>query len=258
MSTYGIYTSGLGALGQSARVDQIANNLANLNTPAFRADRLSFQERLVEALEGGHPNRYYNALVHRNGGAPFIGRTVWDREAGGFEVTGRPLDFALSGRGFFTVRDPETGREYYTRAGNFATDSAGRLVTADGRYQVLTEDGRGVALDPAGSSDVRLREDGTLFQGELEVGRLGIVDFADPSRIVKRGDTLFQDLGAAPSPVESPSARQGTLERSSVEPISEMVEMIKALRSLEANLQMIRFQDQTLERAVNDLGRMPR
>ncbi len=256
MSTYGIATSGLGALGQSLKLDQAAHNLANVSTPGFRRDRLSFRERLVEALEDRPDHRYYNALVDRNGGAPFIDEVRFDRRPGGFDTTHRNLDFALQSGGFFTVRDLDSGASFYTRAGNFILDGEGRLVTADGRCEVLTRDGRGITLDPRAAADLRLTAEGALFQGDVEAGRLAVVDFDDYSKLRKQGANLFVNAGGTELPATHVQALQGALEVSSVNPVSEMVEMLKAMRALESNLQMIKFQDATLERAINDAGRV--
>ncbi len=255
MSNYGLYTSGLGAMGQSARVDVIANNLANSSTPGFRREQISFRERLVEALEDRPDLKYYNSLVDRYGGAPFIDRINFDDQAGGFERTDRGLDFALQSKGFFAVREMETGDVYYTRAGNFTANSEGRLVTSDGRYQVLSEDSNPVALDESGG-EIRLGPDGALFQGDTQVARLGVVDFNDYAFLRKHGDNLFENAGGASFIPADIRVEQGVIEGSSVNSVVEMVEMIKALRALESNLQMIRFQDGALERAVNDFGRM--
>src|SRR6185295_2435578 len=168
------------------------------------------------------------------------------------EVTRRPLDLAIAGPGYFTVRDLESGADYYTRAGNFNIDSSGRLVTADGRCQVVASDGRPIALDAAAAGSLRVGEDGTLYQGEVENGQLvGVVQFEDVARLARRGDNLVENRGSALGGAPGSRIQQGTLERSSVNPVLEMAEMIKALRALEANLQMIRIQDATLERTVN-------
>ena len=258
MSTYGMYTSGLGAMGQSVKIDQIANNLANVATPGFRRDHFSFRERLVEALEDRPDLKFYNAQVHRNGGAPFIDRVTFDRDGGGYEQTHRPLDLAIVGQGYFTVRELQSGETVYTRAGNFTLGGDGRILTADGKYQLAADDGRGLAVDPGTGGDLRVREDGTIFQGDVEIGKAGVVDFDDVARLHKRGDNVFENTGATASAPERLQVTQGTLELSSVNPVVEMVEMIKALRSLESNLQMLRFQDGVLDRAVNDLGRPQR
>lgn len=256
MTTYGIYTSGLAAIGQSVRLDVAANNLANVSTVGFRGDRVSFAGRLVEALEAGEgPGRHYNALVHRHGGAPVLESVRFDRRPGAVDRTGRPLDLALDGEGFFAVRDRRTGEVYHTRAGNFAVGSRGELVTADGRYEVLGRGGAPIVLDPSAPAEPEVKGDGRVLQGDREVGRLALVGFDDPSRLRKHGDALFANRGAAEAPAEA-RVMQGALETSSVNPLSEMVGMIRALRALESNLEMIRFQDRTLDRSVNGLGRV--
>jgi flagellar basal body rod protein FlgG len=231
MTTTGMAISAQGALAQSAKVDVIANNLANTATVGYRRDTISFSANLKTAM-------------------------AFDRAPGDLDVTRRPLDLAIHGSGYFTVRDLETGAAYYTRAGNFNIDSSGRLVTADGRCQVVASDGRGIALDPASAGSLRVSEDGTLYQGEVENGQLvGVVEFEDVARLAKRGDNLVENRGSALGGAPGSRIQQGTLERSSVNPVLEMAEMTKALRALEANLQMLRIQDATLERTVNEFAR---
>lgn len=236
MSTLGIAISAKGALAQSARIDVLASNLANFATVGFRRDTISFRSHLRAAM-------------------PAVDRIASGREPGTLEATGRPLDLAIRGPGYFAVRDLETGAPLYTRAGNFTMDSSGRLVTADGRGQVVTADGRGLALDPVAAGSVRVSDDGTLYQGDVENGQLGVVEFEDVARLARRGDNLVENRGSAFGGAPGSRIQQGTLERSSVDPALESAEMIRALRALEANLEMIRIQDATLERTVNDLGR---
>jgi flagellar basal-body rod protein FlgG len=258
MSMYGMYTSGLAALGQSIKIDQIANNLANVATPGFRRDQISFKERLTQAIQNPSQFAYYNAQVDRNGGAPFIDQVTFDRQSGGYAQTQQPLDLAIVGQGFFGVRDLQTGSLYYTRAGNFTMAADGSILTADGRYQLLSEDGRGLTMDPSSGGELRRREDGTIFQGTNELGKVSVVDFDNYRRLHKIGDNLLENSGATGSSVPGVRVAQGSLEQSSVNPVSEMVEMIKANRALESNLQMIRIQDTMLDHAVNDLGRPAR
>lgn len=245
MPTDGITVSGQGAMAQSARIDLIAQNLANVLTPGYRRERMGFRQHLAEALG--------------RRGAPVAERARFDEGPGPLEHTRRPLDFALRSRGFFAVRDLGTGALYYTRAGNFTLDAQGRLVTADGLCQALGEDGEGIALDPERPGEVRLAADGTLSQGESEAGRLSVADFPDAGALRKRGNNLYENAGtSAPSVPAGLRLDQGYLEGSSVDPASEMAEMIRALRALESNLQMIRFQDAVLDRTVNEYGRLPR
>lgn len=230
----GLSVSALGAMAQSARVDRIAQNLANLATPGYRREHAAFRV---------------------GGGGPALDPAPGARTAGRLEVTGRSLDLALTTPGFFAVRPLAGGDDLYTRAGNFTLDAEGRLLTADGRYQVVDRGGNGVVLDPARGA-VRVRPDGALLQGDAEVAGLAVVDFPGEAALRKEGGNLLAAAGAAPA--ADVRVEQGALEASSVDPITEMVEMIRALRALEANLQAIRFQDGALEKAVNEFGRMPR
>jgi flagellar basal-body rod protein FlgF len=253
----GLELSGLGAMGQSMKIDQISNNIANANTPGFRRDTMAFAESLSRALDANCEG--YNALARRKPGAPVIDVVGFEKQGGGYEVTRRPLDLALVGGGWFNVQDVETGEIFHTRAGNFEMNGDGRLTTSDGRRQVLADDGRAIALDPANAEKLLVREDGSLAQGDVECGRLGITGFEDESRLRKYGDNLVRNEGSSASgtPVGA-RVEQGTLERSGVNPVLEMVEMIKAFRVLETNLEMVRLQDAALDRAVNDAGRPQR
>src|SRR6185436_6853888 len=152
----------------------------------------------------------------------------------------RPLDLAIVGPGWFAVRDLQTGADLYTRAGNFNIDSSGRLVTADGRCQVVATDGRGIALDPAAAGSLQVAEDGTLISGEVEYGQLGVVEFEDVARLARRGGNLVENRGSALGGAPGSRIQQGTLERSSADPVLETAETTRALRALEANLQVIR------------------
>ena len=230
MATSSIAISGRGALAQSQKLEVIAHNLANALTVGFRRGPIGFGANLEAAMG-------------------------LDPRAGELDVTRRTLDLAILGPGYFTVRDLETGADYYTRAGNFSIDSSGRLVTSDGRCQAVASDGRPLALDAATAGGLRVAEDGTLFSGDVEYGQLGVVEFEDVARLARRGDNLVENRGSALGGASGSRIQQGTLERSSVDPALESAEMIRALRALEANLQMIRIQDATLERTVNEFAR---
>lgn len=253
---HGLYVSGLAAVGQAVKLDVIANNLANVNTPGFRRDHLSFQERLVEALEDKPDLQYYNMLVDRYGGAPYIDRVNWDRNSGSFEQTDRSFDFAIVGEGYFGVKDLQTDKVYYTRAGNFTLDGNGRVVTQDGNYQLLNTDGAGISMDPAaGLAELRVDEEGQFYQGDALLHQFMVMDFADKDNLHKWGHNLYQYTGTETQTAQGFRVVQGALETSTVNTISEMVEMIKATRAIESNLQMVTLQDGTLDRLINGFGR---
>jgi len=231
VSTAGITVSARGASAQSARLNVLANNIANALTIGFRRASVGFSAHLEAAL-------------------------AFDQKQGDLDVTHRALDLAIQGPGYFAVRDLQTGADYYTRAGNFNIDSSGRLVTADGRCQVVATDGRGIALDPAAAGSLQVAADGALSQGSEEYGQLvGVVQFEDVARLAMRGDNLVENRGSALGGAPGSRIQQGTLERSTVDPALESAELTRALRALEANLQMIRIQDATLERTVNEFAR---
>ncbi len=232
-------------MAQSARMDVVAQNLANLLTPGYRRARPAFRQALADAM----------AMP----GAPLLDGVRIDDNPGPYERTGRPLDFAVRSRGCFCVRDLSTAAVRYTRAGRFAVDAQGRLVTADGKSQVLDENGDGVTLDVERAAEVRLLSDGTLFQGDREVGRLWVADFPDPSALRPVGDGLYEYVGPdGPSAPAERRLEQGILEGSAADPVADMAEMTRAVRALETNLQMLRIQDALLDRAINELGRLPR
>lgn len=256
---HGMYTSALGGLIESTRVDAISHNIANLNTPGFRKEYLTLQERAPEPLEDTPDLAYYNNLVDRFGGAPHLRQSFFDSVEGVSEHTGNPMDYAISGRGFFAVR--RNDEVLYTRAGNFTYADAGggnrRLVTAEG-FPVLSDAGAPIDV-PADVTRVELRDNNQLYfqraGQETEPGpAMGLADFDDYSRVYKAGDNLYRNLDAAPIAATG-RLRQGTLEKSSVNPVVEMTDMIAALRSYEMNLQMLRYQDSSLDRAVNEVGR---
>jgi flagellar basal body rod protein FlgG len=248
---YGLYISGLGAFGYSSKLEVIANNIANVNSAGFRPSQISFQERLVEALEKPGNFRHYNSLVHRYGGAPFIGEQTVSKNQGAIESTGRPLDLAIDGEGFFAVRDLNTGRTYYTRAGNFMTDEQGRLLTHDRKYGVLNAAGDILTIDPEGTFQINVGSEGMLYQGSEEIAQLSVVN----GEMRKFQDNLFESIAPEVPPATAFKIIQGSLEASSANPIYEMTEMLQTLRVIESNLNMVRMQDGTLDRLINDVGR---
>ena len=258
---YGLYTSAGGAKIEVSRVDAIANNLANSATPGFRRDLLSIRERAPEAIEDRVSARHLDPLLDRLGGGPLVHHGAWDQVPGAMEDTRRTFDLAIEGDGFFAVRPVEGGATFYTRAGNFTRRADGQIVTADGRYAAIGDGGNPVAIPRELSDDqVLVGPAGTFTTPEgAEIGALQVVRFADAGRLEKQGDTLFRaPADARPLPLDPATAqvRQGFLERSTTDSVGEMVGMISAMRAYESNMQMIRLQDGTLDRVVNDVGRV--
>jgi flagellar basal body rod protein FlgG len=254
----GLYKSAWGALGSQIRQEAIANNMANVNTAGFRPDwavMRSYRSR-AEQLDGavGPQAR----AVWQAGGGGMVVETRTVQVAGPVQSTGVATDLAIVGeRGFFTVE--KDGQVRYTRAGNFRVDAAGRLVTADGGWRVLGEDGLPLEV---GAADFRVDGDGRIRrtgrEGEEEVGQFALADFEDPAVLTRTDGVRFAAPAGAARPAEAGSVRveQGALEMSGTNAAQTMIGMIEALRSYEANLNFVRIQDQLLGRAVTEIARL--
>lgn len=247
---YGLYLSASGVLANSYRQDVIANNLANSETVGFKRDLATFRERLTEAQERRmDPRTNSNELLEGLGGGITIGGGGIDTAQGELESTGNNLDVAIQGNGYFAVRDG--AKTYLTRNGNFQADRQGRLIT-NGGQQVLDEKQKPIVLTAPGPAEVA--NDGTISQNGQAVAKIGVFAPADASQLEKQGKTLF--AGGGKLQPTAATIRSQFLERSNVDPTIELVALMDAQRQLEANANMIRYQDQTLARLVNDVGKI--
>jgi flagellar basal-body rod protein FlgG len=250
---YGFYNSAAGAIVNAARVDVIANNLANVNTVGFRKDYMITEQRPSEAIERGR-YRFREIYCDAMGGGTFVTRTYFDRDPGLLRETGNPLDVAIDGEGFFKIS--KNGRTYYTRAGNFKLDKDGMLRTADGEGYVLNADGSPIRI-LAPASAVSIGSKGQVYVNEELVANLWVVDLFPLNGVHKHGQTMFvADAQVQEMPFNGRVLHRW-LEGSSANPVREMVELISAIRAFEINMRMISIQDGTVERAANDLGRIP-
>lgn len=260
----GIYTSATGMQTEARRLDVVANNLANANTTGYKRDTLiqsGFQEMIVQRLDDRNDQSGQHALPTPVGRVGFGVRqdtAVTRLSDGALRHTGSPLDVALVGDGFFAVRTPLGVR--YTRDGSFRQDARGRLVTQAG-YEVLVN-GRPVG-EPG--SQINITEDGIVRINGNAAGTLQITSNRAAGNLRKAGANLWAtdgEGGQLSVPAQTKGApgdpyqlRVGFLEAANVDPVHEMVEMIAAMRSYEANQKAVQAQDQTLEKAVNEVGK---
>lgn len=235
---YGLYVSAEGAHAQSMRMEVIANNLANVDTAGFKRELAILQSRYAEAIEEGTvlPDM---GTIDDVGGGVMVRETKTDFAPGPLKHSGNPTDVAIDGEGFFTVqKDDET---YLTRAGNFAVTAQGELVTQQG-YPVLSAAGAPMIVNP---------NDPDWFRN------LAVVMPESYGDLVHAGENLFRPL-AEPQPV-APEQRKvavGYVEGSAVKPTMEMTNLIEASRALEANVNMMRTQDEMLGSLVRRLMRV--
>lgn len=247
---YGLYISAGGAMTQDTRLNVIANNLANVDTVAFKRDLAVCQARYAQAIEDGQVSPETTGINNQGGGVNVI-ESVSDFSQGPLRKTGVATDMAIRGEGFFVVE--KGGQQYLTRAGNFRLTDQGQLVTQQG-YAVLNDTLSPIIISPsAGSWDVS--ESGAVRQaGAMQ--NLALVMPRSYGDLVKEGENLYRPL-AEPSPLAETqrSVASEYLEGSGVQPTSEMVEMITAARLFEANTKMVQTQDQMLGNLISRLLR---
>lgn len=251
----GLYSAAAGMVAESLRHDVIANNLANAATPGFKRSETRFAELAEAAIApsfGSQP-----VLVSYNPGSigdmGFGSRplaTYHDWAQGSLRRTDNPLDVALDGAGFFVVGDRDN--PFYTRAGNFALDAEGRLVTTGG-VPVLDENGRPIQI--SGEGTPWIQPDGEVIVGEESMGTLARVQFANPDGLENVGGNLFRATNASgPATRSDVKVVVGSYEESNVSTVREMVDLIAAMRAYEAAQRAVSIQDQTLGKAVNELA----
>ena len=248
---YGLYLSATGVITSSYKQDVIANNLANSESVGFKRDVPTFQERLTEASHRGRPG-LSNRMLENLGGGILAAPTLVDTRQGELEPTGNAMDVAIEGDGYFAVKDK--GQSRLTRNGQFTVDRKGRMVLSNGEGQpVLDPKGKPIQLLP--NIPAVIGSDGTITQGGVVSGRVGVFDVKDRSQLVKRGGTLIAHTGQTLIPATG-SLRSEFVERANVDPATELAALMDTQRQLEANANMIRYQDQTLGKLVNEVGKI--
>jgi flagellar basal body rod protein FlgG len=237
-----MYISAEGAAAQAQRLEVIANNLANVDTAGFKQDMATFQARFAEAIQQGQATPGDRSINDIGGGVKIIDVQT-DHAIGQLKHTGSELDLAISGDGFFHVRGDD-GQQYLTRAGNFALDPQGRLVTQNGHRPVLDQSGAEINLSRG--LPWTISADGFISQAGAIVP-LGMSQPESTDQLVKSGNNLFQPLGAVrPLALSERNIRQGYLEVSGANPVRQMMAMIETTRAFEANTRMIQNQDTML------------
>jgi flagellar basal body rod protein FlgG len=246
---YGFYLSATGIMANSHRQDVIANNLANSETMGFKRDLAHFMERRPESQV--RPGSHSSPLLDKIGGGLLVSPSSIDTRAGELETTDAPLDAAIIGKGYFSAESD--GNRYYTRDGRMMVDRSGNLIMASTGAKLLETNGKPIVLDPAMATT--LSNDGSVCQNNQPVAKLGIAEITDSTQIVKIGGNLIKAMPGVVLPIEG-EIRSGMLERSNVDPTMELTALMETQRQLEANANMIRYQDQSLGRLVNEVGKI--
>jgi flagellar basal-body rod protein FlgG len=252
----GLYTASTGMIAQQEKMDVISNNLANVNTTGFKKDGViieSFDSVLTKKIND--KSAPMNETIGKMTLGCKVGNIYTDNSQGGATITNNPLNIALLGKGMICVgvEDKEGNlNTRYTRDGSFILSSDGTLKTKEGNY-ILGQNGK-IKLENA--SNIRISEDGTIFQNGIEVDKILIKDFQNPESLRKIGDNLYKKTDDSIEKESDGKILQGYLESSNVNTVREMVDMISVMRTYEANQKIIQTQDETLSKAVNEIGRL--
>lgn len=230
---------------QSRATQVLANNVANADTPGYRAQRPVFTDFVARQDLAGTPPG--GRQVH------FVqDRATWrEMQPGSMQTTGNPLDLALTGDGFFTVETPRGER--FTRAGRFTIGDAGRIVDMEGN-PLLNDQGQPIAVAP-NDTRIEVQGDGTIRSENGVLGRVAVVRFDNPQALRAEGDRHFDAAGEQPQPVDRPGIRQGVLEGSNVQPVLEMTRLTAELREFQFAAQFAEREGERLSTAVERILR---
>lgn len=232
----GIFVALSGVVLQERRLEVLTDNLANVNTAGFKKQKPLFEDAMP--VEGG-PRTF-----------AVTDKVVTDLSQGVAERTGRPLDVAIKGDGFFVVNTPAGNR--YTRDGSFTVGNDGSLVTREG-FPVSGEKG----LLKLNSSEVSIDALGNIKANGAVIDKLRLVSFNNPMGLKREGNFFAPiDAGLKEAPVsKNTQVEQGYIETSNVNAVQAMTTMIEAMRSYETQAKMIQSLDDMTKKAIEEVGK---
>jgi flagellar basal-body rod protein FlgF len=226
-------------------MDVIANNLANLSTPAFKRESVKFEQFVQQVQPSeGQTGTQTLSFVKDTG-------VTRDLSEGRLESTGDPLDLAVNGKGYFVVQTAAGNR--YTRNGHLTLDGSGQLVTDAG--DPILGDGGPITV-AAEDGHVHIAADGTVSGVRGEIGKLQLVGFSDETALQKEGSSLYSSSQSPDAPATG-TIEQGMLEISNVEPVIEISHMIDVMRAYQATASLTQSQEDLKRQAIDKLGSVP-
>lgn len=254
----GLYTAVTGLITGEAKQSVVTNNLVNANTVGFKSENLSikkFDDVLIQNYDkivNGENTK--NQIGYLSMGSRIDDVNTYFTQ-GVVQQTDKATDFAIEGRGFFTVQrdDGIDNNNYYTRNGNFHIDGQGYLVT-DAGDKVLARNIASNKVEPilVGDGKLQCDKNGNVRINDKNSYKFNTVDFQDYNSLTKIGDNLFK--GTNPIQNDSIVVRQSSLEKSNVNVTNEMVNMMAIMRNFESNQKVVQAMDETLGKAVNEVG----
>ena len=247
-----------GALAYEKRLQIISNNLANANTVGYKMDHGQFQAIDPADLPASSTLTGPEMNTSQAQSFWFEFNSYTDFTHGSLKNTANDFDLALIGKGFFCVQKPDG--VHYTRKGDFTLNADGVLVTRNG-WPVMGDGGEITVNNkenPHQYKKFAVDEDGNVSMDGKEMGSLRIVEFSEPYRLRKMGDTLFKPAENSPPAQEAQDFKvsQGFVELSNVDVVKMMTEMIEVLRGYESYQKVIRTADEATARVINEVGKV--
>ncbi len=259
MTVQALNAAATGMSAMETKLNVVANNLANIDTTGFKRDRANFEDLYYRNLKlpGAEDTAgQFTATGVSVGLGTRVSSTQTEFTQGEPNTTNRELDVAIEGRGFFQVTDP-TGDILYTRAGNFDTNANGELVMGSAQTGRLIEppisipeDATGIVISAEGIISVQQPGNTQLSQ----VGQLELATFINPDGLLKMGENLYRETDSSgPPTLGNPGQdgigllRQGSLEGSNVEPVTELIDLITTQRAFELNSQVVQVGDELMQ-----------
>ena len=261
----GLYTAHTGMVNEQKRLDVLTNNLANADTNGYKKEGTTSQTFADElAIKIKDTSSYgINKKLGTISMGVHLGETYTDYSQGSYKVTDNNTDFALNGNGFFAISFTDkmgNTSVKYTRDGAFTINTQGYLVTKDGDY-VLNANGATnrnanarIQVNPL--KEMIVDELGNVYQDDVQVATIGVVDFADYNYLAKYGENMYDLVDGGQIIASDAKVDQGCIEASNVNVVSEMVKMITISRAYQAGQKVINAVDQTLEKTANQVGKV--
>lgn len=239
----GIYTAASGMAYMIKKYEVLTNNLANIDTPGFKEDYLTSRNTNISFPLDANPIHLPKGIEPEH--------IITNHNQGKFIQTENGLDVSISGNGYFTLESPEGLR--YTRAGNFTIDREGYLVNYSG-YKILGEKGPVRVRDRMISID----SSGQIVDAGMIVDKLKIVDFQEKDKLIKEAGVVFQNGGSEVINLNNHDYEvlQGYLEKSNVNIIKTMTEIIEVMRTYESYQKTIQMMDESLHRLNNEVSKV--
>ncbi|WP_163099465.1 flagellar hook-basal body protein [Peribacillus alkalitolerans] len=275
----GFYSAASGMLAQQRRTEMLTNNISNANTPGFKADQSSiraFPDMLLKRMDQTEIptekklNLPFQPTVGSLSTGVYMQEAIPAFKQGDITASDNKTDVALvdlflplneengkRGTVMFSVLNAN-GEQRYTRNGNFTLDQQGYLTTPSG-YYVLDDQGNRIQLK---SDNFVVQENGLILEDDQVIGRMGVAFAQNPYALIKEGDGLYRTNDGAPLQNAFGNGnvqfklQQGFIEQSNVDTARTMTDMMTAYRAFEANQKVLQAYDRSLEKAVNEIGRL--